>query len=31
MNNENKDILVTLCSYIKNNERCGEFLFTFTY
>ena len=23
MNNENKDILVTLCSYIKNNERCG--------
>ena len=23
MNNENKDILITLCSYIQNNERCG--------
>ena len=23
MNNKNKDILVTLCSYIKNHERCG--------
>jgi hypothetical protein len=23
MNNENKDILIILCSYIQNNERCG--------
>jgi hypothetical protein len=23
MNNKNKDILVTLCSYIKNHERWG--------
>ena len=23
MNNENKDILITLCSYIQNNERCS--------
>jgi hypothetical protein len=23
MNNENKDMLVTLCSFKKNNERCG--------
>jgi hypothetical protein len=23
MNNENKDILITLFSYIQNNERCG--------